>query len=126
MKPYRDTVERYVFAQFTAAAENLATPWAVEDILAVERGDGRRPRTNADSLALVQRHLARVAGLLENDDFSYAMLFHEEADEAAVQRWVASSLMLVSGGRYTVVREPEVQDDKGHLHHRPCRWAGAD
>jgi len=112
MKPYRDTVDRCIFAQLTTAAENLATPWTVEDILTVERGDERPPRSNADLCALVQRHLARVAGLLENDDFSYAMLFDEKTDEGDVQCWVASSLMLVSRGLYTVEREPEVQDYK--------------
>ncbi len=112
MRPYSEMVGRLVDAQLTVAAESLASPWTESDVLAVERGDERPPRTNADLFALVQRHLERVAQLLENDDFSYAVLFGEKTDEKEVQCWVASCLMLVSRGLYIVEREPEVQDDK--------------
>jgi hypothetical protein len=112
MKPYYGMVDGLVLAQLTVAAENLATPWTEDDVLAVERGDERPPRTNGDLFALLRRHLVRVAELLENDDFSYAMLFNEKTDEREVQRWVASCLTLVSRGLYTVEREPEVQDEK--------------
>jgi hypothetical protein len=61
---------------------------------------------------LVLRHLARVADLLENDDCSYVRLFGEETAEAEVQRWVASSLKLLSRRLYTVEREPQAQNDK--------------
>jgi hypothetical protein len=111
MKPYADMVGRLVVAQLTVAAEHLATPWTEANVTAVERGDERQPQTNEDLFALVRRHLARVSELLENDDFSYAVLFDERTNEKEVQCWVASSLMLVSRGLYTVEREPEVQDD---------------
>lgn len=112
MKPYLREVGRARQVQLTAAAEHLATPWTESDVLAVERSDERPPKNTAELFALVQRHLARVAELVENHDFSYAALFGEKTDEKEVQCWVASSLMLVSRGLYTVEREPEVQDDK--------------
>ncbi len=112
MKPYTSIVERLIDVQLTVAAENLATPWTEDDILAVEHGDERAPKTHSDLFSLVLRHLARVADLLENDDFSYAVLFGEKTEEREVQCWVASSLKLVSRGLYTVEREPQVQDDK--------------
>jgi hypothetical protein len=112
MAPYAVMVDRLTLTQLTAAAEHLATPWTEEDLLNVERGDERPPRSNGDLFALVERHLDRVAHLLENDDFSYATLFGEKTDEKEVQRWVASSLVLVNRGLYTVEREPELQDDK--------------
>jgi hypothetical protein len=112
MAPYADLVSNLVENQLTIAAEELATPWTEADILAVERGDERPPRTNGDLFALLQRHLARVAALLENDDFSYAVLFGETLSEKVIQCWVASSLKLLSHGLYTVEREPAAQDDK--------------
>jgi hypothetical protein len=112
MKPYAEMVDRMIRAQLTAAAEHLSTPWTEDDILTVERGDERPPRTTADLFALVRRHLVEVAKLLENDDFSYAALFDKKEREREVQCWVASSLKLLSRGLYTVEREPAVQDDK--------------
>jgi hypothetical protein len=112
MSPYRPLMDRVIASQLSAAVEDQASPWSERDVLTVERGDERRPATGADLFVLVQRHLARVAALLENDDFSYATLFDDRTSEKEVQRWVASSLMLVGRGLYTVEREPEVQDDK--------------
>jgi hypothetical protein len=112
MAPYAAMVDRVIRAQLTTAAEELASPWSEADVLTLERGDERPPATNADLFALVRRHIARVAELLENDDFSYAKLFGEKAEEREVQRWVASSLVLVGRGLYTVERESQVQDDK--------------
>lgn len=112
MKPYEEMVDRLILAELTAAAEDRATPWIEDDILAVERGGERPPRTAADLFALVRRHLVQVAELLENDAFSYAAIFDKKERERAVQCWVASSLKLVSRGLYTVEREPAVQDDK--------------
>lgn len=112
MKSYIADVDASILSQLTAAAEHLATGWTEKDILSVERGDERPPKTNLELFALLQRHLSRVADLLENDDFSYALLFAEGTDEREIQCWIASALKLVSRGLYTVEREPEVQDDK--------------
>jgi hypothetical protein len=112
MKPYADMVSRLRLAQLTVAAEHQATPWTEAHVLAVERGDERSPKTSGDLFALLRRHIERVGELVENDDFSYASMFADNEDEKEVQRWVASSLRLVSHGIYTVEREPEVQDDK--------------
>lgn len=106
----RDIVERGLELQLAVAADAAATPWSEQDILLVESGDERPPRSVDELCALVRAHLRRVATLLENDDFSYAGLFAEDVDEQEIQRWVASSLMLVNRGLYNVEREPEVQD----------------
>lgn len=112
MKPYREKMDAYIENQLSSAAEHLATSWSEDEILAAEDGDERQPRNNAELFAMVRRHLARVRELLENDDFSYAKLFTEKTSEREVQCWIASSLMLVSRGLYTVERESQVQDDK--------------
>jgi hypothetical protein len=112
MAKYADMVERCIEVQLQTAAEALATRWPEDHVLSVERGDERSPVASVDLFGLVQRHLERVARLLENDDFSYARLFGEKTKEAEVQCWVGSSLKLLSRQLYTVEREPEVQDDK--------------
>jgi hypothetical protein len=112
MRQYTDLVDARIMAQLAEAGEYLASAWTEDDILRVERGDERRPRSSPELFALVKRHLMQVADLLENDDFSYATLFDDDEDEREVQCWVASSLKLVSHGLYTVEREPEVQDNK--------------
>ncbi|MFZ5895588.1 MAG: hypothetical protein ACOY0T_31310 [Myxococcota bacterium] len=98
--------------QLARAVENAAAPWTESDILAVEGGDDRRPRSLQGVFALVERHLARVAELVENDDFSYRDLFTESTREREIQLWVASTLKLVAGDFYSVVRESTVDDDK--------------
>jgi hypothetical protein len=108
----RDLLDQIAQRQLAAAAEELASSWTEKQLLELERGDDRIPTTNASLFALVKRHLARVAELLENDDFSYSAVFAEDTEERHIQRWVASSLTLVGRGLYTVEREPQVQDDK--------------
>jgi hypothetical protein len=112
MAAYSELIAAYIDAQLRAAAEQLATPWDEKKVLDLERGDERPPETNTDLFSLVQLHLTRVRRLIENDEFGYAALFRENTPEKHVQRWVASSLKLVSQGLYTIEREPEVQDNK--------------
>ncbi len=107
---YRDLLERMAEAQISRAVEAAATPWTEADVVTVERGDERRPNSLEELFRLVIRHLSRVGQLVENDNFSYRALFKPETPEKEIQRWAASNLKLVSGGLYSVVREPEVDD----------------
>jgi Type III restriction enzyme, res subunit len=107
---YRDLLERMAEAQISRAVEAAAAPWTETDVVTVERGDERRPNSLEDLFRLVRRHLSRVGQLVENDSFSYRGLFKPETPEKEIQRWAASSLKLLSGGLYSVVREPEVDD----------------
>ena len=97
--------------QRAQAAELAATAWSPANVVALERGDDRRPETMEDLSRLVQRRLARVARLLENADFSYREFFLPRTPEKAVQLWVASTLELMSRNLYSILREPVVQDD---------------
>lgn len=99
-------------AQRRVAAEAAAVPWTEEDVLAVERGDERTPRSMDDLFALVRRHLLDLAAMLESDEFRYTELFTPRTAERELQLWVASSLKHRAGGLYSVVRENVVADDK--------------
>ncbi|MHB8419516.1 MAG: NACHT domain-containing protein [Myxococcales bacterium] len=109
---YGQMITSLLSTQFEVAAEALASSWTEKDILACEQGDDRIPRNRGELFELVQRHLRRLARLIENDDFSYARLFKPDTREAEVQAWAASCLRLLGGALYSVTRESEVQDDK--------------
>ncbi len=109
---YRELLDGAADTQISIAVEAAAVPWSETDVVTVERGDERRPRSLDDLLVLVRRHLRRVGQLVENDEFSYRDLFTPETSEENIQRWAASGLRLVSRGLYSVVRENELDDDK--------------
>lgn len=109
---YHASLRRAADDQVERATEQVATPWNEAGVVAVEQGDVQLPRSLDDLYRLVLRHLDRVKDLVENDDCSYRNLFLRSTKEREIQRWVASSLKLVSRGLYTVTREPEVDDDK--------------
>ncbi len=98
--------------QHRVAAEAAATPWTEGDLVAVERGDERPPRSLDELFALVRSHLVDVARVVETDDFSYRDLFPTDTDERRIQLWAASTLRQRSRGLYEVVRENVVDDDK--------------
>ncbi len=109
---HHESLRRAADDQVERATEQVATPWNEAGVVAVEQGDVQLPRSLDDLYRLVLRHLERVKDLVENDDCSYRNLFLRSTKEREIQRWVASSLKLVSRGLYTVTREPEVDDDK--------------
>ncbi len=111
MHPYREDLERARREQAALAAENAVPAWSEDDVLRAERGDEKLPSNLAELFNLVRSHLADVANLVENDDFSYRDLF-TGAQEREIQLWVASSLRARARGLYSVVRENTVDDDK--------------
>jgi hypothetical protein len=120
---YRANIERALIAHQAYAAEAAAEPWSIERILEFERARDATPSSRPALFALVRRHIRQIAGSQQEGEFSYRELFEHLAhatpsDERAnrveltIQRWVASTLQLVSRGLYTVVREAEKKDQK--------------
>jgi hypothetical protein len=115
----RECATEALMKQSYAAAEQEVEKWTIEKILAAERESLRIPLSEEELHDVVCNDIRRVAELIEKDEFSYAELFGSRPNgtgetyypsELTVQRWVASSLKLVSQGVYSVVRENEVQD----------------
>jgi hypothetical protein len=108
-------LDRQRFAAINAAAKI----WEEEDVLRVERGDEKPPRSLRELFHLVQRHLRDVGALIENDDFSYRELFVAKTNpkdahtkETEIQLWAASCLRQRARGLYHVVRENVVDRKK--------------
>jgi hypothetical protein len=108
----RDTLEYALSAQTLAAIEAAPVTWTEEDVLALERGDEKTPRSLAELFQLTQSHLRHVDSLVSNDNFSYRALFSSKTKEREVQLWVASCLRERARGLYSVVRENVEEDDK--------------
>ena len=115
---YRANIERALIAHQTQAAEAAAEPWSVDSLLEFERARDATPSSRPALPALVRRHIRQIAGSQQDGEFSYRELFghlgHRSSTEKGVnqveltiQRWVASTLQLVSRGLYTVEREAE-------------------
>lgn len=98
--------------QARETAEATVTVWTEDDVVQVEAGDEKRPRTLDELFRLVQSHIRRIGKLLENDDFSYRRMFKPTTSETEIQLWAASSLKQVARGLYSVIRENAVDDDK--------------
>jgi hypothetical protein len=99
-------------SQLGVAAEAVTSAWTESDVCAVERGDERRPKTVQELHLLVQRHLEKLRRLAIDDDFSYPGLFRPETPERDLQRWVASNLVLIGRGLYSIDREGALRDEK--------------
>lgn len=120
---YRANIERALLAHEGYAAELAAEAWPVESILEFERGRDTRPASRSALFDLVRRHMRQIASSQLEEEFSYRELFEPLAlrdpdqegskrVELTIQRWVASTLHLVSRGLYTVEREAEKMDEK--------------
>lgn len=112
LKSYPDWADRLLAGQYERAVEYAATPWTEWDILAVERGDERRPRSLEVLFDMVRRHLRDVARVLIDDEFSYRDLIPSTTKERELQLWIASTLRQRARGLYSVLRENVVDDDK--------------
>lgn len=95
-----------------AIAANVYRTWTEDDVLRIERGDEKVPRTLDELFSVTLNHLQHVARLVENDDFSYRHLFKDTTPEREVQLWAASCLRERAGELYSVVRENVVDDNK--------------
>jgi hypothetical protein len=109
---HRTRLAELVEQQREAAATAMAALWHEKDVLDVEQGDEKPPRSLSELSKLVRRHLAHVHGLVANDDFSYRTLFRQDTKEREIQLWVASSLQERARGLYRIVRENVVDHDK--------------
>jgi len=112
MQSFRPLLARCLGAQREAGSEALAVAWTEGDILRVEHGDERTPRSISELYIMAQRHIRDVARIVENDDFSYRGIFTPTTKEREIQLWVASTLSQRSQGLYSIVRENVVDDDK--------------
>ena len=95
-----------------AARVAQSEAWTTPRVVEFTRNHEATPRTAEDLFRLLLDRLEDVRGRLESGDFSVRDLFTSAADEAIVQRWLASELDRDSRGRYTVVREAEVDLSK--------------
>lgn len=109
----RDRLDWLLAEQYAVAIEAAPVKWTEDDVLRMERGDEKLPRTLSELFRLVQAHLRHVHRLVANDDFSYRDLFLRKGiKEREIQLWVASCLRERARGLYSVVRENVVDDDK--------------
>jgi hypothetical protein len=110
---YHSAIVPSIEYQLEVARDAIARPLSEDEVLAIERGDERPPRTLDDLLALVRSHITHVDRLIsKDDDFSYRDVFSEKTAEREIQLWAASNLRERARGLYTVVRENVVADDK--------------
>ncbi len=110
---YRSVLVAAVAHQLEVARDAVARPWTEDDVLAVERGDERPPRSLDDLFSMVRSHIVHVDRLISvDDDFSYRSVFDENTLEEKIQLWTASCLRARSRGLYSVIRENVVAEKK--------------
>ena len=110
---YRGMLLAAVEYQIEIARDAVARPWTEDEVLAVERGDERQPRTLDDLFSMVRSHIAHVDRLISvDDDFSYRSVFSKDTLEEKLQLWTASCLRTRARGLYSVIRENMVAERK--------------
>gem|GEM_PF-5002771 len=103
--------------QLAALVNDQRAKWTEADILALEAGDEKQPRTHEELFAMVQKHLRELHTEMLNGDFSYRELFRRDPNltdrenyglhESDLQRWAAAWLDHRARRLYSVVREPQ-------------------
>lgn len=83
-------------------------PWPAGRVAEFARDYETTPRTRGDLFRILLDRLEDIRNRIENGDFSIRELFSKSADEAVIQRWLASELERDARGRYVIVREAEV------------------
>ena len=86
--------------------------WSGQAVLDFEKAHEHDPQTVDDLFLVVLKRLNEIKEKLETGDYSLRELFHEKTDEDLLQKYIAERLEELSRGRYSVVRETEVDNKK--------------
>ena len=107
--------------------------WSEDTIIEFEKSHEHAPLTVDDLFEIGLKRIEEIKNDMEKGDFSNRGLFNEDTDETELQKFIAQKLKDLSKGRYTVVREPEVDNKKKpdirlvHLNLQPVsieiKWA---
>ena len=99
-----------LLARQRAAADAEFSPYAPEDVSALERRHEIPPKDRDGLFALLLDRLGDLAHDLHHDDFSDRRTVRSITKESEMQRTVASRLRERANGAYKVTREEEVAD----------------
>ena len=86
--------------------------WHENKIVEFERRHECGPLTVDDLFEIGLKRIGEIKNNLETGDYSLRELFSESAHESQLQKFLAQRLKELSRGRYSVVREPEVDNKK--------------
>ncbi len=86
--------------------------WQEKDILEFEKRHEHDPLTVDDLFEIGLKRIIEIKDNLETGDYSLRDLFTESTTESKLQKFIAQRLEEVSRGRYSVVREAEVDNKK--------------
>ncbi len=86
--------------------------WQEKDVLEFEKRYEHDPVTIDDLFEIGLNRITEIKDKLETGDYSLRDLFTESTTESKLQKFIAQRLKEVSHGRYSVVREPEVDNKK--------------
>lgn len=86
--------------------------WDGADAIEFEKTFDDVPRTPIDLVRLLQRRLEQAEHDLNHGEFQQAETLHSLPNETAVQKWVGSMLQDRQRRAYTIMREPNVAEEK--------------
>ncbi|MEG3619800.1 hypothetical protein V5T82_15145 [Magnetovibrio sp. PR-2] len=86
--------------------------WVPCDVLEFENKHEHAPRTADNLFDIGQKRLIEIKDKLERGDTSLRDLFDVKTDESLLQKYMAERLGELARGRYSVVREAEVDNEK--------------
>jgi hypothetical protein len=92
--------------------KDAETNWTVTDVIEFERDNEYTPHTADDLFVISMKRIREIRDQFETGDYSLRELFTVKTDESVLQKHVAQRLEELSRGRYSVVREPEVDKKK--------------
>lgn len=109
-----------ILAQEKAARDAEYEAWAPKDVVVFANKFESDPKTANDLFNIAINRLEQLRSDIETSDYSERDLFTHKTDETVIQKWVANRLLQLARGRYSVVREEEVDKLKKpdiRLHH---------
>ena len=86
--------------------------WQEKEVLDFEKSHEHDPVTVNDLFEIGLKRMGEIKDELEKGDYSLRNLFTESTPESELQKFFAQRLTDLARGRYSVVREPEVDNKK--------------
>ncbi len=107
----------YQLARTAAEKSSERFAWTESDVLSFHKNQSLVIQSGDDLYHVIQKALEDIRHQLNKGDVSSKRLLLKLArikgnDEASVQNWLADQLRLRANGRYHVIREAEVAEDK--------------
>jgi len=95
-------------ANRAASRDAADAPWSPARFLEFGAAGEFTPANGLQLFQMVGGRLDRIRRELRGGDLSLRVLFHPETPELGYQLWLGNRLDALTGGRYHLVREPEV------------------